>query len=418
MRSLRILILCNRMIFNAGVLKDHIDSFSHHSQHHIYVLSRLGDLPNSVDLSAFDVIVIHFTHYILGTRYLSAQAKDRIKNFTGLKAIFVQDEYRMVTPITEELMGLGCDVLFTCVDSRDIETVYPKSLTGDLKKVSVLTGYVTDDLIQAQITPFKERSCELGYRGRKNEFWLGETTHYKWKLVDLLKEPLQKEGLNIDLSYKEEDRIYGQAWGKFLKNLRATLVTPSSSEVLDRTGELQKSVRKYLSENTNASFDDVYTQFVSKFDHQVHCIFPPKIFEAAAFKVPLVMLEGDYSEVLEPGEHYFELKKDSSNFDDLVSFLKNDDALIVMADKAHKHLIESDRYSYKTFIKKFDEIISDEFVARQKSCASKEYDWMSWELIRLRFVLGHKVGRILKVFWSCFKKMRFCFRDELRRQEV
>ena len=67
----------------------------------------------------------------------------------------------------------------------------------------------------------------------------------------------------------------------------------------------------------------------------------PRIFEAAALKTPQILFPGWYNELIEPGVHYFELKKDFSNFEEMVKVLKDDDFLSELAENAYRDLIAS-----------------------------------------------------------------------------
>jgi hypothetical protein len=85
----------------------------------------------------------------------------------------------------------------------------------------------------------------------------------------------------------------------------------------------------------------------------------PKMFEATAMGTALVLLEGNYSGVLEPGEHYFSLKEDFSNIDLAVKFLKNQTEVGSMVRRAQKHLLESQEFQYSTLLKNVDAVIDE-----------------------------------------------------------
>ncbi len=57
---------------------------------------------------------------------------------------------------------------------------------------------------------------------------------------------------------------------------------------------------------------------------------------------------------MEPGHHYIELKKDFSNIKDVIAQIKDHDHCRMIAANARKDLIDSGRWSYKTFFKEFD----------------------------------------------------------------
>ena len=139
---LNILFLCNRTGRNvdATTVTDHLDSFTRYSRHRVQELSFLRELPAALDLEQFDAVVIHYTIAIgwLSEHYLSERSKQKIRKFSGLKALFIQDEYRAVNALHESLRFLKLDVLFTCVPEGEVEKVYPAANLPGLAKASNL----------------------------------------------------------------------------------------------------------------------------------------------------------------------------------------------------------------------------------------------------------------------------------------
>jgi hypothetical protein len=76
----------------------------------------------------------------------------------------------------------------------------------------------------------------------------------------------------------------------------------------------------------------------------------PKIFEAIACRTALVLFEGRYSGVLEPGKHFLPLKKDFSNVDEVLAKLHDDTFLEALTERAYQDIIGSGRYTYQAFI--------------------------------------------------------------------
>ena len=76
----------------------------------------------------------------------------------------------------------------------------------------------------------------------------------------------------------------------------------------------------------------------------------PRVFEAAALRTPMVLYTGGYSSLIEPGEHYIELKKDFSNVDAVLDRLRDTAGLEQMAERAYRRLVGSGEFSYARFI--------------------------------------------------------------------
>ena len=157
-----------------------------------------------------------------------------------------------------------------------------------------------------------------------------------------VKEKSKKYNLNVDISVREEDRLYGKDWVKCLSHCRATLGTESGASVWDRDGSVARELDEALGRNPNASFEELFDQVLKPHDGKLlYSSISPRIFEAAALKTPQILFPGWYNELIEPGVHYFELKKDFANFEEMVKVLKDDDFLSELAENAYRDLIAS-----------------------------------------------------------------------------
>ena len=67
------------------------------------------------------------------------------------------------------------------------------------------------------------------------------------------------------------------------------------------------------------------------------------------------MFEGEYSGVLQPMVHYVPLKKDFSNFDEVVGLISDPSVRGQIVENAHRDLIRSGAYSYGRFVAGVDE---------------------------------------------------------------
>ncbi len=370
MNPFNILLLSHYPKYSANTIRDHIDAFSHYSGHTIFRLSSLGMLPDILDLNRFDAIVIHYSCSILGNFHINENAKKRIRDFSGLKILFAQDEYRLINKLKDTIRFLKIDVLFTCFPDGEIEKVYPSRELPRVTKINTLTGYVPESLLRFSTKEIKNRPVDVGYRARKVPFQLGELGVEKWKIVDDFLKYIDGKGLRVDLSYKEEDRIYGEKWIRFLSSCKTTLGVESGASVIDFTGELQWRVEDYLKVKPEASFEEVQELFLKDHEGSIKMNqISPRCFENACLKTVMILYEGEYSNILVPGKHYIPLKKDFSNIDDVLKILMDNDELQNIADCAYSEIALNPEYSYKKFIQDFDDIANQEYNKRgfQKS---------------------------------------------------
>lgn len=420
-QPLTVLVLCNRPAGNAeaSTVIDHLEAFGRYSRHRVQYLSFLRRLPARLDLARFDVIIIHYTIAVgFGPQhFLSPDARARIGAFDGLKVQFLQDEYRDVNMVTATLRDLGTEVLFTCFPEREIEKVYPAAALPGVRKVNNLTGFVPERLLARRPRPIAARPIALGYRARIPPFWLGRLGAEKWQIVDKFKAHVPADRLRMDLSYAESDRIYGEKWIEFVSSCKAMLGVESGASVIDFSGELRNTVDQYVRAAPGASFEEVDGRFLRAHEEHVRMNqISPRCFEAAALGTAMVLYEGEYSGVLEPGRHYIPLRKDFQNIDEVVRALKDDRLLQDMADRARSEVAENPKWSYREFVRRVDRVIDEEWGARRKRRAGRNYSAEGLVLVRLtspmfaaqraalflvhRFVLGTRLRHILFGTWE------------------
>lgn len=325
--NLSILLLCNRPDFgtDANTIIDHIDAIKNYSQHNVFILSMKGDINEALDLNKFDVIIVHYSIFLLSSRYISPRTLVRLREYQGLKLVFLQDEYRKIDAMIERLNFLKMDVLFSCFPEKELDKIYsPEHLLG-LSKYNNLTGYIPERLLnQKALLPIADRKLDVGYRGRLLPFWYGELGYEKWNIVEKWKEYTVNENIKSDISYAEKDRIYGRKWLEFLGQCKTTLGVESGASVMDFTGKLEEAVERYQLANPKASFFEVQKLFLKEYENQFYLNqISPRCFEAIALKTVLVLYEGEYSGILKPNKHYIPLKKDFSNIKEVLNKIKD-----------------------------------------------------------------------------------------------
>jgi hypothetical protein len=363
---LRILVLCG-VREGANTIRDHVDALKNHSRHKVEILWNLGELPDNVELDGFDALIIHYSLIACHDTYLAPSARRRIRVFKGIKAVFIQDEYRFINRTVDALAYLRIHLLFTLVDAEIANEVYPDSKLPGVEKITVLTGYVPETLAGARVPDFEHRPVDVGYRARRLLAWMGEHTLQKWQIAEKFAADAQRYALRVDLSCREEDRIYGDAWVRFISNCKAVLGTESGASVCDFTGEIQKQVERHVARHPDASFDVLRELYFKEEDGRLLMnVVSPRCFEAAALRTLMILYEGRHSGVLEPWKHYVPLMRDHSNMDEVVAVLRGPLRAKAIIDRAHQDLVLSGRYSYRAMAELVDRSIDEKFQASMR----------------------------------------------------
>ena len=344
----------------------------------------MGDISPKLELNRFDVIIIHYSLSLLYDHFLSDASKQRLQEFSGLKVLFVQDEYRQINKMVSEIERINFDVLFTCFPEVEIENIYPKFKLPYLAKYNTLTGYIPQRLLE--YTPIKkimDRPIDVGYRGRKIPFWLGELAYDKYLIAEQWSTLTCLANLTTDISYHENDRIYGHKWIEYISSCKTMLGVESGSSVMDFTGKLEVLINHHQEKYPDDSFYEIQKIYLMEHEgrYKLNQI-SPRCFEAIALKSTLILYEGEYSGILVPDRHYIMLKKDFSNITEVIASVKDVDKLQNIADIAYEEIALDPKYSYYSFIKKVDRIIGSEFKLRCKSkvLAQLEYTDIKFKL--------------------------------------
>jgi len=368
---LKILVLSTFDGTDANVTQDFLFSFNAHSKHLYYYVFDCRILDDALDLSAFDAIILFWSIDLLGPD-LSDAARARIAATPATKIAFLQDEYRDVHRTNDALRRLGVRVILTCVAESDHDVFYPRDPASPLRAVyTVLPGYVPRYLEGVRVGADTTRPLDIGYRSRAMPFYLGDLGQDKRRLAERFTAISRDYGLRGDISVREDDRLYGRRWLRFLLASRCVLGSPSGASVVDFTGNIRRNCERHLALNPQASYDEVKALFFADVDWKVVIdTVSPRVFESAALRCTMVQHEGRYGGLLEPDRHYIRVNRDYSNVGEVVDRLRDRRFCRRLADNAYRDLIGSGQYSYRAFAAAFDRCLAREVPAIRSGAVS------------------------------------------------
>ncbi len=377
-RRSRLLLVCDLRPREAATVIDHVDAIRRWSRSDVFVLPIYGDLPDELDLESFDGVVIHYNVVMSNGVYLSPLARWRVSQFSGVKAAFVQDEYRFVDATVGVLRTLGINVLFTCVPEDQVELVYPDhALPAMKRKVTVLTGYVPEALLALPLVPYQDRTVDVGYRGRRLPAWLGSLGQEKGVIADRFLADAPSYGLSTDISTSESDRLYGDAWIRFVASSKATLGVESGASVFDFDGSIEQAIRNHLVTHPDASFAELHRLFLADVDGKIRLNqISPRSFEAAALGTLMVLYPGDYSGILKPGRHYVPLDKDHSNMVEVGRAIHDPTTWARITSQARAEVAMDPRYSFAGMVATVDDALALQTTSA-RSLEPREFERMA-----------------------------------------
>lgn len=362
---LNILVLYDIHTVMTNTVHEHLSSFQLYSKHKVYYAHATHAQECNIDLSYFDVIVLHYSVRMAYNWHLSPHFSRALQDYKGFQVVFTQDEYDLTENARNWFEKLGINLVYTCVPPEYVDLVYPSKRFPNIKFKQNLTGYVPihHERFRSYIKPIRERECYIAYRSRNLPFWYGDLGQEKSAIAKGVKALCEQHSIQVDIEYEESQRIYGDNWYRFLAKSKATLGTESGANVFDDHGHIRESIKAELEKNPDITYEEVSEKYLKGHDGIVRMNqVSPRIFESILFRSALILFEGTYSGVVLPNLHFIPLKKDFSNFDEVRTKLLDDDYLQQMVDRAYQDVIESEKYSYQNFIRAFDETLESSMI--------------------------------------------------------
>jgi hypothetical protein len=345
---------------------EYVRSFGKYSRNDVSYINGTHGARFGVDLDEFDAVWLNYCCRLCFAGYVSSEVREALAAYRGLKMMSVQDEYDRTETLRQGIEDLGFDVVFTCVPQSGLGYVYPGQRFPRTEFITVLTGYVPEHLERRlDTTPLERRPIIIGYRGRDIGARYGELGFWKYELGRRMKAICLERGIRCDVEVTEESRIHGESWYAFVESCRAMLGSESGSNVFDFDGSIERRYEALRRTRPDLSYEE-FRPVVAEHDRDIGMgQISPRVFEAAALRTPMILLTGRYSGLIEPGEHYIELRKDFSNVDDVLRQIADIPALQALAERAHRHLIASGTYSYRRFVEMVDDVIERKLAERK-----------------------------------------------------
>jgi len=337
---------------------EYVRSFGRYSRYDVSYINGTHGARFGVELSEFDAIWLNYCGRLCFPGYVGSHVRDALGTYRGLKLMSVQDEYDRTETLRQGIEELGFDVVFTCVPQSSLSHVYPRERFPHTEFITVLTGYVPEQLeTKSGTTPLERRPIVIGYRGRDISARYGELGFWKYEIGRRMRAICLDRGVRCDIEVTEENRIYGESWYAFVESCRTMLGSESGSNVFDFDGSIEQQYKAVKRAKPGLSYEEFQLHVAGHEKDIGMGQISPRVFEAAALRTPMILLTGRYSGLIQPGEHYVELRKDFSNVDEVLRQVEDIPALETVGERAYRHLIASGTYSYRRFIELVDGVI-------------------------------------------------------------
>jgi hypothetical protein len=352
-----ILVLYHFIPPYAETVLEHALAFERHSRFPVWSLNTAERFPSALRDLHFRVVVLHYSLFGSADYRLDEAYRAYLDASDGLRIAFFQDEYQHAGQRFAFIDRYAIDWVYTLLRPEDAAAVYGARTHGP-RLFTTIPGLVGEDLLRlaAQFAlPEADRTIDVGYRARTLPFAAGRGGREKSEIGLEFAARAADLGLRLDIGVDEDDRLYGDAWYRFLGRCRAVLGVEAGVSIVDLDDQVQPATSAYLATHPGASFDEVSREVLAPYEDNVYYrTISPRHFEAAAFDTCQVLFEGDYSGLMTAGTHYIGLRKDFANLDEVIGMLRDDAERSRIVVAAKRDLIDSGRHTYRVFIAELD----------------------------------------------------------------
>jgi len=170
------------------------------------------------------------------------------------------------------------------------------------------------------------------------------------------------------------------------------------SSILDTDGTIQKNIIQYMKNHPKAKWAELKSEHLLDQDGNISCFaISPRHFECVMTGTCQILLEGNYENILEPGKHYIELKKDFRNISEVIQKVGDENYYSEIIKNCDRELIYSGKYSYKSYVEKILE-----HVPREKEIPC--YPRIVFQLISLYLALRTPLNLLKIIFYKIQSK--------------
>ncbi len=339
----------------ASTIREYAIGIQSNSRHQIEII-QVGNL-KAYDLNRFEALILHydlFGYPFESEGQLTSFMRGQIAQFNGPKLAFAQDEYRACLQRMRTLNAMGVTHLFTLAEESIWPVMYPEEFR-DFELSRVLTGYYSPSELGVSSPLAGPREWLVGYRGRVTPSYLGELGEQKVRIAERVEDFARAQKLPVNVSARESDRIYGNAWLEFLRNSTICVGSESGSSSIDLSQELQHSAENRKG-NSNHSYPASLESIIRVAKVTTYSAISPRLFEYTEAGALMALLPGEYSGIIRPWEHYFPLDSNLGNLEDLITFLQNPSEAREMILRAQQALL-GESLSYRELGRQVDAIL-------------------------------------------------------------
>lgn len=374
---------------------DWVDAFKEHPDFDTTPVNLFDNYASDIHkkviklIEGVDLIVLHHSMNGDTLKYLTPFVS-ALKNRRGKLVSFVGNEVNLPTmgmaPKIKILKDIKADFIATQLLLEAGEWLYK-----ECSKSRVLS--LPHGLNPAKFhntTSVEDRKIDVGTRSARYGVYVGDNDR-NGIIQYFYKTPLELK-LDLGLNENEQKRFDRSGWANFLNSCKSTLSTEAGSFYLEPDDKIVMEIHEYLKSKSSkfvlpnetflrkayrfivpsfvrkivisllkdqiveadgvdqdTKFQEIYDNFFA--NAQKAPVYTKAIssrhFDAIGTHTLHVMYPGRYNDILKPHEHYFELQKDHSNIDDLLSLLKDPKKIQAITSVTYDYVLQNHTHKHR-----------------------------------------------------------------------
>lgn len=318
-----------------------------------------------------------------------------IKTSSAVKIALAQDDYDCHLELDCWMLDWDVDYFYSVVHEYSQE-LFPNYIAKKGPVLKGYTGYINANLIDlaSHTNSYSNRQIDVGYRATDVVTNLNKLVILKAQIGKRFIEKFEQYGLRLDISSRNEDRIYGTNWFHFIQDCRFMIGTNSGSSLIIPDLEHKERIENYLLSNRNWEYAKVKETFFPFQNESIsYTAISPRNIEAAILDTCQINTTlGNYSGILNPWEHFIPLDEHCSNHVEVFEAMKDSDYI--------KHTISNAKEAILSYNElRLDHLVSDLLSKIQSKYLSNKHS-SSAEFSNLQSKYDNYIAPLQKVQWT------------------
>lgn len=384
------------------LLLNHVFSLLINFPEHNYLYHDSAlSIPEYVKQTRFDAILLDVTflwpRWFGEANFLKCLADySFVAESDAVKLAFPQDEYDCHQLLDDWMYDWRIDVVFSVIASK-WDVLYPRyHRVGDIRLG--YTGYIDECLLNWLPKALEDRPVDIGYRAKRLPPYFGRLGENKWTIGRDVAARAKDAGLRVDIELGDQGTLLGDAWLNFIGDSKFTLGANSGSSLLDPTGSIQRSVRTYLASHPGAPLEEVEKNCFPGLDGKYNfTAISPRVLEAAMLGSAQILVDGEYSGIVKPGEHFIPIRPDASNFPEVLDAMADRPLVDAMIHRCREAVLSVDALRYKNRARMILNLIG-EMTAHKKPASNGE---------NVRHVIARYSSEMQPRYQSCWRRQNY-----------